>query len=84
MKKINLTATLLCFAILVFAQESKLSNYSRAFIEANKTAKTTEQRTNLRKNFALKVAENDQEYVSAFVHFYSDDADKSVMKTTAH
>ncbi len=80
MKKINLTATLLCFAILVFAQESKLSNYSRAFIEANKTAKTTEQRTNLRKNFALKVAENDQEYVSAFVHFYSDDADKSVIE----
>ena len=80
MKKINLTATLLCFAILAFAQESKLSNYSRAFIEANKTAKTTEQRTNLRKNFALKVAENEQEYVSAFVHFYSDDADKSVIE----
>ncbi len=79
MKRTNLIAALLCLAIAAFAQESKLSNYSRAFIDANKKAQTIEQRTKLRKNFALRVAENEQEYVAAFVHFYSDDADKSVI-----
>lgn len=80
MKRTNLIATLLCFAVLAFAQESKLTNYSRAFIDANKEAQTAEQRAKLRKTFALKVAENEQEYVSAYVHFYSDDADKSVIE----
>ncbi len=80
MKKINLIVTFLCVALIVVAQESKLSNYSRAFIDAQNEAKTTEQRNTLRKNFAVKVAENGQEYVSAFVHFADADADKSVLE----
>ena len=80
MKKINLIASFLCVALIVAAQETKLSNYSRAFIDAQNEAKTTEQRNTLRKNFSLKVAENGQEYVSAFVHFADADADKSVLE----
>ena len=80
MKKINLIAAFLCVALIVVAQESKLSNYSRAFIDAQNEAKTTEQRNTLRKNFSLKVAESGQEYVSAFVHFADADADKSVLE----
>ncbi len=80
MKKTNFIVAFLCVALVALAQESKLSNYSRLFLTAQKEATTPEQRAKLRKNFVLKVAENEQEYVSAFVHFYSDAADKSLLE----
>lgn len=80
MKRHTLIATFLCFAIVALAQESKLSNYTRLFLDANKAATTSEQRATLRKNFALKTTEDQQEYVSAYVHFYDSDADKAVIE----
>lgn len=80
MKRHTLIATFLCFAIVALAQESKLSNYTRLFLDANKAATTSEQRATLRKNFALKTTEDQQEYVSAYVHFYDSDADKAAIE----
>lgn len=79
MKKITLLALCIGFTLLAFAQPSKLTNHTRAFVDAQKKATTAEQREQLRKNFALKVANNSDEYVSAYVHFYSADADKAAI-----
>lgn len=79
MKKITLLACCVGFTLLAFAQPSKLTNHTRAFIDAQKRATTVEQREKLRKNFALKVADNEEEYVSAYVHFYDADADKEAI-----
>lgn len=70
MKKITLLACCVGFTLLAFAQPSKLTNHTRAFIDANKAAKSTEQRADLRKNFAVKTTDDAQEYISAYVHFY--------------
>ena len=77
MKRLNLIAVLLCCALFALAQQSKLSPYSRVLVDAQNEAKTTEQRTQLRKNFHLRVANNGQDVVSAFVHFADAAADKS-------
>ena len=69
MKKITLLALCIGFTLLAFAQPSKLTNHTRAFVDAQKKATTAEQREQLRKTFALKVADNEEEYVSAYVHF---------------
>lgn len=79
MKKITLLALCIGFTLLAFAQPSKLTNHTRAFVDAQKKATTAEQREQLRKTFALKVADNSDEYVSAYVHFYSADADKAAI-----
>lgn len=79
MKKITLLALCIGFTLLAFAQPSKLTNHTRAFVDAQKKATTAEQREQLRKTFALKVANNSDEYVSAYVHFYSADADKAAI-----
>lgn len=79
MKKITLLALCIGFILLAFAQPSKLTNHTRAFVDAQKKATTAEQREQLRKTFALKVANNSDEYVSAYVHFYSVDADKAAI-----
>ena len=80
MKKITLLALCIGFTLLAFAQPSKLTNHTRAFVDAQKKATTAEQREQLRKTFALKVANNSDEYVSAYVHFYDADADKSIVE----
>ena len=79
MKKLTLLALCIGFTLLAFAQPSKLTNHTRAFVDAQKKATTAEQREQLRKTFALKVANNSDEYVSAYVHFYSADADKAAI-----
>lgn len=79
MKKITLLACCVGFTLLAFAQPSKLTNHTRAFIDANKAAKSTEQRADLRKNFAVKTTDDAQEYISAYVHFYDADADKEAI-----
>lgn len=79
MKKITLLALCIGFTLLAFAQPSKLTNHTRAFVDAQKKATTAEQREQLRKTFALKVADNEEEYVSAYVHFYDADADKEAI-----
>ena len=79
MKKITLLALCIGFTLLAFAQPSKLTNHTRAFVDAQKKATTAEQREQLRKTFALKVANNSDEYVSAYVHFYSADSDKAAI-----
>lgn len=79
MKKITLLALCIGFTLLAFAQPSKLTNHTRAFVDTQKKATTAEQREQLRKTFALKVANNSDEYVSAYVHFYSADADKAAI-----
>lgn len=79
MKKITLLALCIGFTLLAFTQPSKLTNHTRAFVDAQKKATTAEQREQLRKTFALKVANNSDEYVSAYVHFYSADADKTAI-----
>lgn len=79
MKKITLLALCIGFTLLAFAQPSKLTNHTRAFIDANKAAKSTEQRADLRKNFAVKTTDDAQEYISAYVHFYDADADKEAI-----
>ncbi len=82
MKKLNFIAAFLCIALVVFAQESKLSNHSRAFLDAYKNSPTAEKRAELRKHFALKTAQNEQEIVSAYVHFYNENADKEAILAT--
>ena len=79
MRKITLLALCIGFTLLAFAQPSKLTNHTRAFVDAQKKATTAEQREQLRKTFALKVADNEEEYVSAYVHFYDADADKAAI-----
>ncbi|MDY4851119.1 MAG: S8 family peptidase [Paludibacteraceae bacterium] len=79
MRKITLLALCIGFTLLAFAQPSKLTNHTRAFVDAQKKATTAEQREQLRKTFALKVADNEEEYVSAYVHFYSADSDKAAI-----
>lgn len=79
MRKITLLALCIGFTLLAFAQPSKLTNHTRAFVDTQKKATTAEQREQLRKTFALKVANNSDEYVSAYVHFYSADADKAAI-----
>ncbi len=70
MKKTLFIFSLFLTSIIVFANDSKLSNFSRAFIDVRKDLPTA-QHDNLRKRFALKVA-NNKDYVKAYVYFVND------------
>ncbi|MGN0187035.1 MAG: S8/S53 family peptidase [Paludibacteraceae bacterium] len=82
MKKLTLLAFCAGFTLLAFAQTSKLTNHTHAFIDAHKAAQTIEQRADLRKSFAVKTTDDAQEYISAYVHFYDADADKVAILET--
>ena len=78
MKKISVLVASLCITLLIMAQSSKLSNYSRSFIDAKNTVQNEQQRTNYRKHFGLKMVA-EQEFVSAYIHF-NDAAGKAILE----
>ena len=78
MKKTYALVAFLCLSLVIMAQSSKLSNYSRSFIDAKNTVQNEQQRTNYRKHFGLKMVA-EQEFVSAYIHFY-DAAGKAILE----
>ena len=76
MKKLVALSLLLSLTILGIAQESKLSPFSRSFIDTRSQPKT--ERTLVHKNFAVKTI-GQQEYVSAYLYLATNTGDVSFL-----
>ncbi|MDD3478973.1 MAG: S8 family peptidase [Paludibacteraceae bacterium] len=78
MKKTYALVAFLCLSLVIMAQSSKLSNYSRSFLDAKTTAQSEQQRTNFRKHYGVKLVA-EQEFVSAYIHF-NDAVDTTILE----
>ncbi|MCB9071339.1 MAG: S8 family peptidase [Prevotellaceae bacterium] len=76
MKKLVALSLLLSLTILGIAQESKLSPFSRSFIDTRSQPKT--EKTLVHKNFAVKTI-GQQEYVSAYLYLSTNTGDISFL-----
>ncbi|MDD3478972.1 MAG: S8 family peptidase [Paludibacteraceae bacterium] len=78
MKKLAILSILLTFTILSIAQESKLSPFSRSFIDTRDQLNT--EKNLVHKKFALKTI-GQQEYVSAYIYLANYTADISFLES---
>lgn len=78
MKKTYALVAFLCLSLVIIAQSTKLSNYSRSFLDAKTAIQSEQQRTNFRKHYGLKLVA-EQELVSAYIHF-NDESGKAILE----
>ena len=80
MKRIQIVSLLICLSSLLVAQSSKLSPYSRGFIDTRNSTKNEMQWSKLRSNFGLKT-HSDVSYVSAYIYLNANTRDVSFLET---